>query len=81
LTFAAVLAILLLAMEATTPDAEKLLTVREAARRLGLGRHTLFKACERGELTIFDPNGWARVKLSDVERWLERTRRVPRGAA
>jgi hypothetical protein len=32
-------------------------------------------------LTIFDPNGWARVKLSDVERWLERTRRVPRGAA
>lgn len=55
--------------------------MRAAARRFGIGRHLLFQAAERGELDIFDPGGWARVKLSDVQKWLENTRRVPRGAA
>ena len=65
-----------------TPAAvERLVTVRQAARLFGIGRHLLFQAAERGELAIFDPGGWARVKLSDVQRWLEQTRRVPKGAA
>ena len=62
-----------------TPDVEPLITVRRAARAVGIGRHLLFQAAERGELAIFDPGEWARVKLSDVTAWLERTRRVPRG--
>jgi excisionase family DNA binding protein len=64
-----------------TPPVERLVTVRQAGRLLGIGRHVLFQAAERGELSIFDPGGWARVRLSDVQTWLERTRRVPRGAA
>lgn len=56
---------------------EPLVTVRQAARAIGVGRHLLFKAAERGELTVFDAGGWARVKLSDVEAWIARTRRAP----
>jgi excisionase family DNA binding protein len=67
-------------MDAPAADIEPLITVRAAARRLGLGRHLLFQAGERGELAIYDPGGWARVKLSDVQQWLGRTRRGP-GAA
>ena len=63
------------------PALERLVTVRQAARLLGVGRHVLFRACEDGELDIYDPGGWARVRLGDVAAWLERTRRVPRGAA
>jgi len=60
------------------PPVERLVTVREASRRLGIGRHLLYRACEAGELPIYDPGGWARVRLSDVAAWVERTRRVPR---
>jgi excisionase family DNA binding protein len=63
-----------------TPSMERLVTVRQASRLLGVGRHVLYKAAEAGELAIFDPGGWARVRLSDVAAWLERTRRVPRSA-
>jgi excisionase family DNA binding protein len=68
-------------MDAPPVDVERLVTVRQAARLFGIGRHLLFQAAERGELDVFDPGGWARVKITDVQRWLERTRRVPRGAA
>ena len=70
-------------MGAPAADVERLVTVRQAARMFGIGRHLLYRACEAGELAIFDPGGWARVRLSDVEAWLERTRRHPgpRGAA
>jgi excisionase family DNA binding protein len=64
-----------------TPAVEPLVTVRRAARLFGIGRHVLFQAAERGELAVFDPGGWARVRLSDVQAWLERTRRVPRETA
>jgi len=57
---------------------ERLVTVREAARVLGIGRHLLYRAAELGELPIYDPGAWSRVRLSDVLAWLERTRRVPR---
>lgn len=65
-------------MDATQP-VEKLITVRHAARMLGIGRHVLYRAGEAGELPIYDAGGWPRVWLSDVAAWLERTRRVPRG--
>jgi hypothetical protein len=63
-------------MDASRP-VEPLVTVRRAARAVGLGRHLLFQAAERGELAVFDAGGWARVKLSDVEAWIARTRRAP----
>ena len=58
---------------------ERLVTVREAARLLGISRHLIFQADSRGELAIFEPGRWARVRLTDVGRWLERTRRRPGG--
>ncbi len=67
-------------MDVPAVDVERLVTVRQAARLFGIGRHLLFQAAERGELPIFDPGGWSRCRLSDVEAWLARTRR-PRGAA
>ena len=33
----------------TDPAGERLVTVRSAARRLGMSRHVLFRAAERGE--------------------------------
>src|SRR5262249_55148919 len=56
-------------------------TVRQAGRLLGIGCHLLFRAAETGDLAIYDPGGWARCRLSDVKRWLERQRRLPRGVA
>jgi hypothetical protein len=60
---------------------EELVTVRQAARLLGIGRHLLFRAAETGDLAIYDFGGWARCRLSDVECRLERQRRVPGGPA
>ena len=62
------------------PVVQPLVTVRSAARLLGVGRHVLYRAAERGELPIYDPGGWARLRLSDLEAWLETTRRRPGGA-
>jgi excisionase family DNA binding protein len=67
-------------MHATRPAVQPLVTVRSAARLLGVGRHVLYRAAERGELPIYDPGGWARLRLSDLEAWLETTRRRPGGA-
>jgi hypothetical protein len=39
---------------------ERLVTVREAARLLGISRHLIFQASSRGELAIFEPRRWAR---------------------
>jgi hypothetical protein len=55
------------------PAVEPLITVRRPARAVGIDRHLLFQAAERGELAIFDAGGW---RLSDVKAWLERTRRA-----
>jgi excisionase family DNA binding protein len=67
-------------MDAPAADVERLVTVREAARLLGLGRHLLYRAAEDGALAIYDPSpgGWSRVRLSDVAAWLESTRRLSR---
>jgi len=60
-----------------TPAIERLITVREAARMIGVGRHVLYRAGETGDLPIYDAGGWARVRLSDVVVWIEHTRRRP----
>jgi excisionase family DNA binding protein len=66
-------------MDDAAAETERLITVREAAKRLGIGRHLLYRAAEAGELVVYDPGAWPRVRLSDVEAWLKRTPRVPRG--
>lgn len=66
-------------MDGTPATVEPLVTVREAARAFGISRHLIFQAGARGELAIFEPGRWARVRLTDVGRWLERTRRRPEG--
>jgi hypothetical protein len=68
-------------MDATPPSIEPLVTVRQASRAFGIGRHLIYKAGEAGELPIFDAGSWPRVRLADVARWLESRRRAPRGAA
>jgi excisionase family DNA binding protein len=57
-------------VDATPPieRLEPLVTVRQAARLLGVGRHVLYRAAEAGELAIFDAGGWARLRMSDLER-------------
>jgi excisionase family DNA binding protein len=64
----------------TGQPVERLVTVREAARVLGIGRQLLYRAAEDGALAIYDPSpgGWSRVRLSDVAAWIESTRRLSR---
>jgi hypothetical protein len=65
-----------------TPPVERLVTVRAAARAVGLSRHLLFRAGELGQLPIYFTGSWARVRPSDVLAWVERTRqRRPERAA
>jgi excisionase family DNA binding protein len=45
---------------------------------IGVGRHVLYRGAEAGELPIYDPGGWARLRLTDLEAWLaSTTKRVP----
>jgi excisionase family DNA binding protein len=61
----------------TIPAIEPLTTVLRAARALGVSRHLLFRAGERGELQAYHCGGWARCRLSEVQQWVENTRRQP----
>ena len=64
------------AIRPAEPTVQPLVTVRSAARLLGVGRHVLYRAAERGELPIYDPGGWARLRLSDLQAWLEKIGRA-----
>jgi excisionase family DNA binding protein len=61
-----------------------LLTTGEVAQRLGISRHTLLRAVERGEITpsLRTPGGYPRFLPDTVEAYAHRlsppTRRVPR---
>jgi excisionase family DNA binding protein len=61
-------------MEASTPGA-KLVPVREAARCRGLYARRLWMAIRDGSLPAYQIGGWLRVRLADVDAWIE-TRRV-----
>jgi excisionase family DNA binding protein len=70
--------VIVLSLVNATPPVEPLVTVTQAAKMIGVGRHVLYRAAEASELAIFDAGGWSRLRLSDLEAWLQRTRRVPR---
>jgi excisionase family DNA binding protein len=56
--------------------AAELVTLREAARRLGLGTRQLYRAArDRGEIAVYDIGGWPRVRWLDVLAWVESQRR------
>ncbi len=52
-----------------------LVTLARAARRAGLGRRQLLRACAAGELPVFDLGGWPRVRWVDVVVWITRHER------
>jgi hypothetical protein len=57
---------------------EKLVTLRAAARHLGIGLRPIYVARDRGELTIYQfGTPWCWVRLSEARAWLERHRRPP----
>ena len=54
---------------------ESLVTVQQAARRLGVGVRQLRRARDRGELPVYRVGAWERVKWSEVTNWV-RSKRV-----
>ena len=53
-----------------------LLTVPDAARRLGIGRRQIDRAIEAGLLDVYELGAWPRVSWTEVIVWLEGTRRA-----
>ena len=61
-------------------DAEKLLTLEEAARRLGVAPDDVEQMIQQGRLASFRLGGHLlRVRLGDVERWVATPKRVGSG--
>ena len=56
------------------PIGPELLTIPEAARRLGVGARQLRRAVKRGELSVYQVGGWPRVRWRDVDQWVTRQR-------
>ncbi|WP_224249458.1 helix-turn-helix domain-containing protein [Hyalangium gracile] len=52
--------------------AERLLTVREVAERLGVSTATVYGLCERGELPHVRVSNAIRIRPADVEAFLSR---------
>lgn len=48
-----------------------LLTVPQAARALGISRHTLYKLIRRGELHPIHIGRAARISAAEVRRWVQ----------
>lgn len=63
-----------------TTTETKLVRVREAARRRGVYVRRLWAAIRSGELPAYQIGGWLRVRLSDVDRWIEGFRVTSPGA-
>lgn len=62
-----------LCMDSNLEPKDRLVTVREAGRLLGLGRSTVYKLVWSGELPSCRPSPRAvRIKLSDVLARMER---------
>ena len=57
---------------------QQFVTLREAARRLGIGVRAVYRARDRGELVTYQfESRWCWVRLADARAWLERHRRPP----
>lgn len=50
------------------------LSLRQAARRLGVGVYSLQRVRERGEFDTYEIGGAARVRTDHLRAWLERHR-------
>ena len=57
---------------------ERLLTARELADYLGFAPATVVDWAEQGKVPAFKVGGRLRFRLSEVEDWLEASRRGPR---
>lgn len=61
--------------DASAPnDPNQLTTMPRAAKARRIGVKQLRKAARAGELPIYPIGSWQRVKLDDVDRWLESKR-------
>jgi len=61
----------------TTGHDSKLIPVRKAARLRGLSDRRLWLAIREGALPAYQIGGWLRVRLTDVDRWIESMRINP----
>ncbi len=57
-------------MDANNPN-RALVTVREAARHHGIYPRHLWRSIRAGSLPAYQIGGWLRVRLSDVDKWIE----------
>jgi hypothetical protein len=57
---------------------QRFVTLREAARCLGIGVRAVYRARDCGELATYQfGTPWCWVRLPDARAWLERHRRPP----
>jgi excisionase family DNA binding protein len=70
---------ILAAMQSVT--AQRLLTVREAAEFLRIGRNNLYIAARDGRIPSYKIGASVRFDLDELKAWLESNRRGPRADA
>ena len=58
------------------PQTVELLSVPEAARRVGVGLRQLKRGIDSGQLPVYDVGGWPRVRWREVLTWIETRRRA-----
>ena len=63
--------------EPAETDRRRLVPISEAASRVGLHPRRLRDAVRQGDLRAFAVGGWWRVRLEDVEDWLDNLRYRP----
>jgi excisionase family DNA binding protein len=57
--------------EPIPPSATELLTAREVARRLKIGKSTVYLLCKRGELPHVTIHRSVRIPAAGLARWLD----------
>ncbi len=57
------------------PAPQNLITVPVAARERNLGERQLRRAIEANELPAYQIGGWTRVRLGDVDEWIQSRRK------
>jgi excisionase family DNA binding protein len=55
---------------------DALLTIPDAARRLGIGRRQLDRAISTGRIAVYDLGAWPRLRWREVLAWIEGMRRA-----
>ena len=61
-------------MKATGFDNQLLITIEDAARRLGIGRTTLYQQLRRGMLPSVQVGRCRRIAISDLDGFIDRLR-------